>query len=243
VTGASGGIGRAVAQTFAKKGAQIAVHYHQDREGAEKTLNSLAGRGHQIVQANVADPEMAPRLIAETIHHLQGLDILVNNAGIWLEHRIATVSFEHWRLCWNQIVSTNLFGPAHLTYCTAQHMIRQKEGRIVNISSRGAFRGEPEGPAYAASKAGLNAMSQSLAKALAPYNIFVHVVAPGFVETKMAARVLDGPEGDTIRQQSPLGRVAHPQEVADTVVFLASEKADFLTGGIVDVNGASFLRS
>ena len=122
-------------------------------------------------------------------------------------------------------------------------MIEQGNGRIVNVSSRGAFRGEPTGPAYGASKAGLNSMGQSLAKYLAPYNIFVGTVAPGFVETDMAKDFLDGPQGDAVRNQSPLKRVARPEEVAYTILFLASAGAEFLTGCIVDVNGASYLRT
>jgi NAD(P)-dependent dehydrogenase (short-subunit alcohol dehydrogenase family) len=122
-------------------------------------------------------------------------------------------------------------------------MIKNGGGRIVNVSSRGAFRGEPESPAYGASKAGLNAMSQSLAKKLAKHNIFVGVVAPGFVETDMAAELLTGPEGDGIRNQSPLGRVARPEEVARAVLFLAAEGSEFMTGAIIDVNGASYLRT
>lgn len=122
-------------------------------------------------------------------------------------------------------------------------MIEHGGGRIVNVSSRGAFRGEPDAPAYGASKAGLNSMSQSLARALAPHNIFVGVVAPGWVETDMAADYLNGENGDSIRAQSPLGRVAKPEEVAYAVLFLASDGAEFATGTIIDVNGASYLRS
>ena len=122
-------------------------------------------------------------------------------------------------------------------------MIKQGGGRIVNVSSRGAFRGEPEAPAYGASKAGLNQMSQSLAKALAPHNIFVGVVAPGFVETEMAKTKLEGESGVQIRSQSPLNRVAMPDEVARAVLFLAAPGTEFMTGAIVDVNGASYLRS
>jgi NAD(P)-dependent dehydrogenase (short-subunit alcohol dehydrogenase family) len=140
-------------------------------------------------------------------------------------------------------MDVNLFGPANLCYWAAQHMIEQGGGRIVNVSSRGAFRGEPDAPAYGASKAGLNAMSQSLAKALAPHGVFVCVVAPGFVETDMASSSLEGPEGDSIRAQSPLNRVARADEVARAVLFLSSEGTEFLTGCIVDVNGASYLRS
>ena len=120
-------------------------------------------------------------------------------------------------------------------------MMERDGGRVVSVSSRGAFRGEPETPAYGASKAGLNAMSQSMAQALAPHGVFFYVVAPGFVETDMANPLLRGPRGDAIRSQSPLGRVAAPEEVARTVAFLASEAPDFMTGAIVDVNGASYL--
>jgi NAD(P)-dependent dehydrogenase (short-subunit alcohol dehydrogenase family) len=122
-------------------------------------------------------------------------------------------------------------------------MIKQGGGRIVNVSSRGAFRGEPTAPAYGASKAGMNSMGQSLAKHLAPYNIFVGTVAPGFVETDMAAEILAQPRGEEIRNQSPLGRVAKPEEVAHVALFLASEGAEFTTGTIIDINGASYLRS
>src|SRR5215216_4274561 len=122
-------------------------------------------------------------------------------------------------------------------------MMKRGGGRIVNVSSRGAFRGDPETPAYGASKTALNAMSLSMAQALAPYGVFFYVVAPGFVETGMAAPLLSGPTEDSIRAQSPLGRVADPEEVARTVAFLASEAPDFMTGAIVDLNGASYLRS
>jgi NAD(P)-dependent dehydrogenase (short-subunit alcohol dehydrogenase family) len=115
-------------------------------------------------------------------------------------------------------------------------------GRIVNVSSRGAFRGEPEQPAYGASKAGLNAMSQSVAQKVAEHHIYIGVVAPGFVETDMAASRLSGPEGEGIRGQSPFGRVARPEEVAYAVLFLASDGSEFSTGTIIDVNGASYLR-
>jgi NAD(P)-dependent dehydrogenase (short-subunit alcohol dehydrogenase family) len=116
-------------------------------------------------------------------------------------------------------------------------------GAIVNVSSRGAFRGEPECPAYGASKAGMNALGQSLALALAPRGISVGTVAPGFVQTEMARRVLDGPGGDAVRAQSPFGRVARPEEVAAAVLWLASPEARFSSGTIIDVNGASYLRS
>ncbi len=243
VTGASRGIGRATAYRFAEAGARVAVHYGRNRGAAKQTLAGLAGKGHLLVQADVADAAATESMVQTIINELGRIDILVNNAGIFELHPITDLTFAAWQQAWERTIRTNLIGVANLTYRVVQHMLKQGGGRIVNVSSRGAFRGEPEAPAYGASKAGLNALSQSLAKALAPHNIFVYVVAPGFVDTDMAADTLAGPEGDAIRNQSPLGRVATADEVARTVAFLASEGTDFLTGCIVDVNGASYLRT
>ena len=243
VTGASRGIGRAVAQAFAGEGARVAVHFGRDRLAAEETIASLAGGAHCAVEADLSESEAVAALVDTVVGKLGGLDVLVNNAGIWDEHRIAEITFDEWLAAWQRILAVNLLGPASLTFHAARLMMEQGGGSIVNVSSRGAFRGEPDGPAYAASKAGLNSMSQSLAKALAPHNISVTVVAPGFVETDMAKEFLSGPDGEAIRAQSPFHRVARPEEVAHAVLFLASDRSLFLSGGIVDVNGASYLRS
>jgi NAD(P)-dependent dehydrogenase (short-subunit alcohol dehydrogenase family) len=243
ITGASRGIGRATAIQFAEKGARVAVHYNQNRSASEETLKSLNGSGHQIFQADVADPEAVRVLVESVVREMGGLNMLVNNAAIYGDHPIAQISYEEWQAEWKATIETNLFSAANLCYCAAQHMIAHGGGHIVNVSSRGAFRGEPNAPAYGASKAGLNAMGQSLAVALAPHNISVTTVAPGWVETDMAKDYLAGPIGDSIRAQSPMGRVAKPEEVAAAIVFLASDEAAFVTGAIVDVNGASYLRS
>ena len=243
ISGASRGIGRATAQMFASRGARVAVHYHQNRAAAEETLSSLEGDGHMVVQGDVSDAAQVQALV-ETVHGAFGaIYVLVNNAGLYEEHPLASVDYAKWRSSWRKTLDTNLIGPANLAYCVGQFMIAQGGGRIVNVSSRGAFRGEPEAPAYGASKAGLNAMSQSLAKYLAPYNIFVTTVAPGWVVTDMANEWLQGESGAEIRAKSPLQRVARAEEVAYTILFLASQGAEFLTGGIVDVNGASYLRT
>lgn len=243
VTGASRGIGRTIARMFAAAGARVAVHYRQNRQAAERTLGEMRSDGHMLIQADIANSAEVERMTAQVVARMGRIDILVNNAGIFEAHPISATTFEDWKRAWDRVVQTNLIGPAHLTFSVARQMIQQGGGRIVNVSSRGAFRGEPEAPAYGASKAGLNAMGQSLAQALAPHGIFVCTVAPGFVETERVARRLTGPEGEAIRKQSPLGRVATPEEVARTVLFLASEGTEFLTGCIVDVNGASYLRS
>ncbi len=243
VTGASRGIGRAIAMAFANEGAHIAVHYRRNVQAAENTLTALAGDGHCRIAADVSDPAECERLVHETIEHLGGLDILVNNAGIYVTRPVLEQNYDDWQESWRNMLATNLTGPAHLCFLAAQHMQAHGGGRIVNISSRGAFRGEPESPAYGASKAGLNALSQSLAVALAPHNIFVGVVAPGFVATDMTRPYLDGPHGDTIRAQSPLNRVVGENEIATAVLFLADPELPSVTGAIIDVNGASYLRS
>lgn len=242
ITGASRGIGRVIARQFAERGARVVVHYHQNRAAADETLNSLPGGPHLLAQAAMQDAAAVADMVQTAVTQYGRLDILVNNAAIYEEHPLADVSYDEWQTSWRNIIETNLLGPANATYCAGQQMIRQGYGRIINVSSRGAFRGEPTGPAYGASKAGLNAMGQSLAKYLAPFNVFVATVAPGWVETDMARDYLHSPAGAEIRAQSPLNRVATPDEVAYTILFLASPGAEFLTGSIVDVNGASYLR-
>lgn len=243
VTGASRGIGRAAARLFAAAGSRVAVHYRHDAEAAAETLASLDGEGHCTVAADVADAQAVATLVDEVTTRMGGLDVLVNNAGVGEHHIVEEVEYPQWQAAWQRILSTNLLGPANLSFCAAKYMIANGGGRIVNVSSRGAFRGEPKQPAYGASKAGLNALGQSLAQALAPTGVFVFTVAPGFVQTDLAAARLAGPDGAGIRAQSPLNRVAQPEEVARTILFLGAEAPEFLTGCIVDVNGASYLRS
>jgi NAD(P)-dependent dehydrogenase (short-subunit alcohol dehydrogenase family) len=244
VTGSSRGIGAAIATRLAALGARVAVHYRSDQVAAEATVGNLRGDGHVLVGADLADPDAVSEMVRRVVAALGGIDVLVNNAGIWFEHALVDVSYAVWRDAWRRTIATNLFGAADTTYCVARHMIETgRAGRIVNVSSRGAFRGEPLHPAYGASKAAMNSMGQSLARHLGPYGIAVTTVAPGYVDTDMAAPALDGPDGDAIRSQSPLGRVATPDEIAGIVAFLASDHAMIATGTIVDANGASYLRT
>lgn len=243
VTGGSRGIGRAIAIAFAREGARVFLSYHNNKTAAQETLSLLGSGDHQAIEADVSDPDATRTLINQIITLCQRLDIVVNNAGIFEAHPIDKVNYQEWQQAWKKTLDINLTGPANVCFCATQYMIIQGGGRIINISSRGAFRGEPEQAAYGASKAGLNAMSQSLAQALAPHNIFVGVVAPGFVATDMAKAILDGPSGERIKNQSPLKRVARPEEVAKAVLFLAEEGTEYMTGAILDVNGASYLRS
>jgi NAD(P)-dependent dehydrogenase (short-subunit alcohol dehydrogenase family) len=243
VTGGTRGIGRAVTEGFARRGARVAMSYKSDKATARAALDTLPGGPHLLLQADIGQRPAARSLVERAVGEFGRLDIVVNNAGVAPYHRLDQIEFEEWESAWEETLAVNLVGPANVCYFAARHMIERGGGRIVNVSSRGAFRGEPEMPAYAASKAGLNAMSQSLAQKLAPYDIFVAVVAPGFVETDLAAPFLTGPHGDEIRRQSPLGRVARPDEVAAAVLFLCADGSEFVTGAIIDVNGASYLRS
>ena len=243
VTGSSRGIGREIARELSSMGAHVAVHYRSDREAARETLASLAGGPHAVFGADVADADAARELVQSVVREMGGIDVLVNNAAIFEPHPVPETDYAGWLAAWSRTIATNLIGPANLSFLAVRIMMERGGGRVVNVSSRGAFRGEPDTPAYGASKAGLNAMSQSMAQALAPHGVLFYVVAPGFVETDMTSSVLEGPEGVVIRAQSPLGRVATAEEVARTVGFLASHAPVFMTGAILDVNGASYLRS
>ena len=243
VTGASRGIGSAVARAFAAAGDRVAVH-HRDSAGlAASVLAALPGRGHVVVQADLADASEVRRMVDAASAQLGGLDVLVNNAGVFVPHQITEVSYEQWQQAWQHTLGVNLTGAANASWCAVQHMVAGGGGSIVNVSSRGAFRGEPRQPGYGASKAGLNALGQSLAVALAPHGIRVATVAPGYVETDMANEHLKSPRGEAIRAQSPFGRVARPEEIAAAVLYLASPEAEWSSGAILDLNGASYLRS
>lgn len=243
ITGAARGIGRATALAFASRGARVALHYHTSHAAAENLLGALPGEGHQSFAADLTLPAGCEELVDRATAHFGGLHVLVNNAAIYEIKPLADIDYAAWQTTWQRTLAANLTAPANLSFLAARVMRKQGGGKIINISSRGAFRGEPDAPAYGASKAGLNQMSQSLAWALAPHNIFVGVVAPGFVHTDMAAPLLDGPDGEAIRRQSPMGRVAMPEEVAQAVVRLAADGMMAATGCILDVNGASYLRT
>ena len=242
ITGGSRGIGRATAQAFAAAGGTVAISFLQNEEAARETLGSLSGEGHFAVQADLSDPKEVQDLMETVFQNFETLDVVVNNAGIYLPHPLASSSYEAWQVAWQATLDLNLTGVANVCFFAAKQMINQGRGCIVNVSSRGAFRGEPEHSAYGASKAGLNALTQSLAKELGKHGIAVAAVAPGFVETDMTAAILESRMGGEIRGQSPFGRVAKPEEVAHAILFLASPKSQFSSGTILDVNGASYLR-
>jgi 3-oxoacyl-[acyl-carrier protein] reductase len=243
ITGASRGIGKAVARLFAESGAQVIVHYHQHHDSAEKVLKGLPGSGHCLYRADISQPHEVRELTGFCFEKYGKIDVVVNNAGVYEEFDIMGMSYGDWQEAWSRTISVNLTGAANLSFLVAYEMKNKGGCKIINVSSRGAFRGEPDAPAYGASKAGLNAMGQSMAKAFAKHNIMVYTVAPGFVETDMAALAMIGEKGEEIKKQSPLNRIAKPQEIAQTIGYLASEGNDYLTGCIIDINGASYLRT
>ena len=235
VTGGSRGIGKAVCDAFAAEGARVAVH--------ASSTPAAVDPPHVAVTGDVADPAAVAAFVAQAVERLGGLDVLVNNAGVYDELDPLTASYDEWQRHWRRTVDVDLLGPAWVTFCALPHLIASGRGKVVNVGSRGASRGEPAAVAYGAAKAGLTAMGQSLAQALAPHGVAVGSVLPGFVATDMAAHVLDGPRGDAVRAQSPAGRVGRPEEVAHAVLFLASDGAEWSTGAVLDVNGASYLRT
>jgi 3-oxoacyl-[acyl-carrier protein] reductase len=219
------------------------VHYNANPDAAERVAAALPGSGHAVVGADLADAEAVRRMVDGAAEALGGLDVLVNNAGVFdPPHPIEDTSYEEWQAAWDRTLGVNLVGPANATWCAVRHLRERGGGAIVNVASRGAFRGEPRHPAYGASKAAIIAFGQSLARALGPDGISVTAVAPGFVETDMAVKALAGEAGERRRAESPLGRVATPEEVAAAIVFLASPDATMASGSVLDVNGASFLR-
>lgn len=219
VTGGARGIGLAIADAFRALGDNVVA------------LSSADG--------DLGDPDAVQRIVTNAVDALGTIDVLVNNAAVILASPVATTSYADWQATWRRTLDVNVFGAANMSYCVARHMIERGTGRIVNVGSRGAFRGEPDLPAYGASKAALHSLGQSLAVSLAPHGIAVTSVAPGFVETERVGAMLT----DAVREQSPFKRVAKPEEIAAAVVYLASGPAEWASGAVLDLNGASYLRT
>jgi 3-oxoacyl-[acyl-carrier protein] reductase len=243
ITGGSRGIGKAAVMKFASAGATVVFTYLDNEQKAEEVLRSLPPGDHLKIKADIASERESESLVSSVIEKFGRIGILINNAGVYPHHPLDKIDVEGWKKAWDLTMNVNLNGPAHLTYFVARRMILSGGGKIINITSRGAFRGEPEYPAYGASKAGLNSFSQSLAKLLAPYKIYVYAIAPGFVETDMAEPFIHGPDGESVRNQSPLNRAATPDEIVHAIMMVASDGSEYMTGGIIDVNGASYLRT
>lgn len=247
VTGASRGIGRVAAVALSRRGDRVAVHYGSDRAAAERTMIELEGEGHFLVGGDLSDPDMAQRVLDDATSTLGVIDVLVNNAAVAPSnatyHRVDEVDYSTWINAWRRMVDVDLLAVANISYLVANALIRAgRPGAIVNVGSRGASRGEPDFPAYGAAKAGLHAFGQSMAIALAPHSISVATVAPGFIGTERQASALEGQAGDAVRSQSPFGRVGTPEEVAAAILYLTSPEAQWASGAVLDLNGASYMR-
>lgn len=243
VTGAASGIGRASAIALAAAGFTIAVNYRSKKADAMALLSELPGDGHQAFCADVADAAQAGKLVADVLVAYYRLDVLVNAAGQFTPQDVKSDDYAEWQRSWEHSLQLNLMAPVNLAFHAARPMMQQGAGKIINITSRGAFRGEPTAPAYGAAKSGLNSATQSLALALGEHGICVYAIAPGWTETPAASPRIRNQGWDDVAAQSPLGRIGRPSEIGNLVAFLAGTETDYLTGAIIDANGASYLRN
>jgi 3-oxoacyl-[acyl-carrier protein] reductase len=239
ITGSSRGIGRECALWMARAGARVAINHRNSPDQAAEVAKKIGPRQSIVIQADVADHVQAAILVAKTVDHFGRLDVLVNNAAIFALNPFDGADYHQWQEGWRRTLQTNIVGPANLVFLALPQMRRQGGGKVINISSRAAWRGETEFPDYGASKAALVNLTRSIARACAKYNITSTCVAPGFIDTEMAAAEL-ARRHDEIVAQVPLGRVGSVEDVAGLVLFLASPMADYLNGATVDVNGGSW---
>lgn len=234
VTGASRGIGRAIALELARRGAKVVVNYNTSADAASDVVDVIEQEGGEAVavQADVGDRDQATGLIQAAIDTFGAIDILVNNAGTTRDRLLMMMSEEDWDV----VLRTNLKGVFNCCKAAARKMIRQRSGRIINISSVSGIAGQGGQTNYAASKAGVIGFTKSLAKELGPRGITVNAVAPGFVLTDLTADLSDDLKQQAV-EATPLGRMGEPEEIAQAVAFLASDLASFITGEVLTVDG------
>ena len=235
ITGASRGIGAATARLLAREGWNVAINYNTSREAAEQLAAELSGLGRKAlpIQADISDPERAEGLVQEAELSLGGLDAIVCNAGVALPQQLLMdTRLEQWR----RLMSADLDGMFYVLKAAIPGLVRQKRGAIVTVSSMwGVAGGSCEAP-YSAAKAGVIGLTKALAKELGPSNIRVNCVAPGVIATGMNGH-LTPQDLAALEEETPLGRIGAPEEVAQTIVFLASDRASFITGQVLCVDG------
>lgn len=241
VTGGSRGIGAATVRLFAQAGARVVFNYRKDRKAASEVVRAC-GKDTRVlsVRADVSKMADAKRLIDTSVREFGRVDILVANAGIWPPE--PTPIEKMTEIEWDEMMAINLKGVYSVIHCAVPQMIRQKSGRIIAVSSTAGQRGEAFHANYAASKGGVISLVKGLSTELAPHRILVNCVAPGWVDTDMAAPVTrNRREYRAALRPIPLGRFARPEEIAMPILFLASEMASYITGEILNVNGGNVL--
>ena len=233
VTGGSRGIGKAIALRLAAEGAKVVVTATTP-EGADKTAAEIRQNGGQAVgfAANVADVKQVEALMKATVEQFGGLHILVNNAGITRDNLVMRMSDEDW----NAVIATNLTGTFNCMRAASKIMMKQRSGKIINLTSVVALMGNKGQANYCAAKAGVIGLTKSVARELASRNVQINAIAPGFITTDMTA-VLPEAAKTAMVQSIPLERMGTPEEVAGVVAFLASADADYLTGQVLNVDG------
>lgn len=234
VTGASRGIGRAVAIALAKEGAAVAVNYAGNAKAAEEVKEIIEQMGGKAItiQADISDEKAAADMVARTIAELGGLDILVNNAGITRDNLFIRMKADEW----NAVINTNLTGLFNCAQPAAKYMMKKRTGRIINMSSVSGIMGNMGQVNYSAAKAGVIGFTKSLARETAARGITVNAVAPGFIATDMTAAMPEKAQ-EKVLTMIPMGKMGQPEDIANAVLFLASEKASYITGQVISVNG------
>jgi 3-oxoacyl-[acyl-carrier protein] reductase len=240
ITGSSRGIGAECARRLAAAGASVAINYHTSEREASDLAREIGADRSMTIRADIGDPDDVQSMIDGVVDHFGRIDVLVNNAARYELNPFEGTNYEAWQHIWRRTFEVNVFGAANAAYLAMRSMRRQGGGRIINIASRAAFRGEVEFADYGASKAALVNLTRSIARACAHDNIIASCVAPGFVDTDMAAGELKS-HGEEILAQIPLGRLATVSDVASVVLFLASPLADYINGVTIDFNGGSYL--
>lgn len=234
ITGGSRGIGRACCQAFARLGANVVFTYNKSRKEADilkKELKSFK-IGYISIQADVRDYNQCRDVLEKALKKFKKIDVLINNAGIVKDKALLMMVLDDWK----DVIDTNLSGTFNMTRCAITTFLKQKKGCIINIGSVSGLRGMPRQTNYGASKAGIIGFSQSLAKEVAAYNIRVNVVCPGYIDTEMVTSLREDIKKEIINS-IPIKRLGRPREIADACVFLASDKAGYITGAVIPVDG------
>ena len=234
VTGASKGIGEVIAISLAKAGAKVAINYHTGAESAAAVVDAIAAKGGEAlaVGGDVSQEDQVDSIVKVILQNWGGLDILVNNAGITRDKLLLRMSADDW----DKVISVNLRGVYLATKSALPHMIRQRRGRIVNMSSVVGLSGNPGQANYAASKAGIIGFTKSMAREVASRNITVNAVAPGYITTDMVQKLPEDVQKD-ILAHIPMSRFGTPEDVAEVVTFLCTDGASYVTGQVIGIDG------